>query len=139
MSDTFEFKNLSDAEAMDSPSDTTTILALDGGAVKQIPADKFGGGSGGSFVVNLTPDESLAITAADKTYAEIMAAVNSGIVPVAVLDLTALFGDDARLFAHICAVIATEGIVFSAKSVDMSGEMMIACTPSDEWMVISGE
>lgn len=135
MSDTFEFKNLSEAEAMDSPSDTTTVLALDGGAVKQIPANKFGGGS---FVVHLTPDESLAITAADKTYAEIMAAVNSGIVPVAVLDLTALLGGDARVFAHICAVIATDGILFSAKSMDMSGDMMIACTPSDEWSVISG-
>jgi hypothetical protein len=136
MSDTFEFKNLSAAEAMDSPGDATTVLALDGGAVKQIPADKFGGGS---FVVHLTPDESLGITAADKTYAEIMAAISSGAIPVAVLDLTALFGDDARLFAHICGAIGGDSIVFSAKSFDMSGEMLIACTPSDEWAVIQGE
>lgn len=136
MSDTFEFKNLSAAEAMDSPSDATTVLALDGGAVKQIPADKFGGGS---FVVHLTPDESMAITAADKTYAEIMAAINSGAMPVAVLDLTALVGADTRIIGHICGNVPTEGVVFSAKSMDFSGEMMILCSPSDEWTVIQGE
>lgn len=127
MSDTFEFKNLNAAEAMESPSDTTTILALDGGQVKQIPAGKFGGGS---FLVTLTIDEPFTVTAADKTYAEMIAAIEGGAIPVAVIPLSAMGG----VFYGSLAVNAGEvGLMFI---VFMGGaEIVATCSMTDEWML----
>lgn len=127
MSDTFEFKNLSAAEAMESPSDTTTVLALDGGQVKQIPAGKFGGGS---FLVTLTIDESFTVTAADKTYAEMIAAIEGGAIPVAAIHLSALGG---VFYGSLCLNSAGEGLMFM---VFLGGAVIMAmCSQADEWML----
>ena len=84
--DAYEFKPLSEVEQIGEPGTTTTVLVLDNGEVKQLPAATLGGSAvSGSFIVNITVGSDsegvISSVAGDKTYDEISAAVSAGIIP----------------------------------------------------------
>ena len=136
MSEVFNFKPLSEVDTQEAPTETTTVLAVENGAVKQIPAGKFGGGGAGNFIVNLTAemvDEAPAITAADKTFAEIIAAAESGSVPFARMSMLG-----QTLFIPMIAAVndASEGMAaFAAINPMASGFLAVVCTVDDVWQM----
>lgn len=126
MSDSYEFLSLSETEEMESPSEGTMALVLDEGAVKRVPVSQFGGGAG-SYVVTVTTADMVDWTA-DKTYAEIVAAIENGAVPVACLDLSVAFGGTAKVFAPLFSYTAgadADEVTFELNSNSMSGVVVM--------------
>lgn len=131
MSEVYNFKRLSEVDVQEAPTDATTVLAVEDGLVKQIPAGKFGGGSGGggagNFIVNVAIDESMSATGADKTFAEIVAALQGGCIPSAYIAM----GDVIMVLPFTNGAIA-EALVFSL-FVPMSGILSLTCLADDTW------
>lgn len=74
----YEFKNLSDVEPQDKPTESTTVMAFENGVPKQIPAGEFGGKG---LVVDLrgyTPDSGYLYTISDMNYDPIYEKITSG-------------------------------------------------------------
>lgn len=97
MADTFEFLSLSDTEELEKPGDSTMALVLDEGVVKRVPASQFGGGS---YIVNVTTADGATWTA-DKSYADIVAAIEGGAFPVAAVDMSIAMGDEFKMYAPL--------------------------------------
>ena len=78
----YVFKNLSDVEPQDKPTENTTVMAFENGVPKQIPAGEFGGKG---LVVDLrgyTPDSDkygdVVYTISDINYDPIYEKITSG-------------------------------------------------------------
>jgi len=128
MSEVYNFKPLSEVELLEEPGEGATVLAVDNGAVKQIPAAKLGGGTG-SFIVTAALDpETGSVTGADKTFAEIMAAIEAGAFPVFRLDGTSL--GQGYVYLPVMQV-ASEGIAFGGFVLESYAA--IICTPDNQW------
>ena len=132
MSEVYNFKPLSEVELLEEPGEGTTVLAVESGAVKQIPAAKLGGGGTGGFIVTAALDVEVGgITGADKTFAEIMTAVEAGAFPVLRLDGTPM--DQGYLYLTVMQVVPEAAISFSA-DVFGSGATII-CTSDNQWVI----
>ena len=131
MSEVYKFKSLSEVETLAEPGDGTTVLAVENGAVKQIPSGKFGGGGAGNFIVNVVPDLGDGSASGDKTFAEMVAAIESGALPVAAVDLSALVG--GIFFVMITMYNPEAGIGFM---LDINGTaLQVLCGPDNTWQV----
>lgn len=129
MSEVYNFKPLSEVEVQEEPTDATTVLAVEDGTVKQIPAGKFGGGAAGFLVALTLGSSDMEIASADKTFMEVLTAVETGAYPVARLYVP----NTGFLYAPILQVMPGEGVVFL---VDAFGTtMQIVCTADDTWML----
>lgn len=74
----YEFKNLSDVEPQDKPTENTTVMAFEEGVPKQIPAGEFGGKG---LVVDLrgyTPYDTDLCIISDMNYDPIYEKITSG-------------------------------------------------------------
>lgn len=80
MSEVYQFKAMSQVETLEAPTDGTTLLAVESGTVRQIPAARLGGGGG--YMVRAMVDITTGSLSADKSYEEIVAAVEAGCAPV---------------------------------------------------------
>lgn len=129
MSEVYKFKAMSQVETLEEPTETTTVLAVEDGAVRQVPAAKLGGGGSGGYMVRAAIDVSNYSVTADKTYAEIMAAVEAGCAPV--LYLAAMDGE----FYLLPLVTAMENTllfqVYTGNAV-----MAISCSAEDIWALM---
>lgn len=138
MSEVYKFKSMSQVDVLEKPADGTTLLAVENGAVKQIPAAKLGGssGGGGGYMVRAVLDvATMSISSADKTYAEILAAVDEGCFPVLRIDIP--MGED---FAFALApMITMESGVLMFFVVQPTGMMLVMCTSENVWVLQTGE
>lgn len=133
MSEVYKFAAMSEVETMEAPTGTTTLLAVEGGTVKQIPASGFAaGGSAGSFVVRGTMNVSDYSVTADKTHGEIMAAVEAGHVPVFVLPMAG-----STMFLPL--LIIDEAAVMRFALILPTAQMEVNCTPENVWSFIMGD
>ena len=131
MSDNFEFKSLSEVEAMEKASDATTVLALDGGQVKQIPANQFGGGGNLIVTGDLT---DAGIANASKTFAEMNSSIQEGVFPLLVAAFDAGDGFGVNLVAPVNLYIPNEGVGFL---INYEGVFLQAiCAADDTWQII---
>lgn len=133
MSEVYNFKPLNEVESQAEPSDTTTLLAVDNGTVKQIPASAVGG-SGGSFIVETKFDGGMQITSADKTYAEILEASQHGCVPFIRCSADESTGDDGAFFAPLVIASPTEGMLMFCAFV-AEGLIAAVCAADDTWVL----
>lgn len=131
MSEVYKFKSLSEVETLAEPGEGTTVLAVENGAVKQIPTGKFGGGGAGNFVVNVALDIGSGSASGDKTFAEMVAAIESGALPVAAVDMSALGA--GIFFVMITAYSSENGIIFVINMPDTA--LQISCGPDNTWQV----
>ena len=135
MSEVYKFKAMSQVETLEEPTETTTVLAVEDGAVRQVPAAKLGGGGGGgagNFLVTVSLDpETGNVSGADKTFAEIMVAINAGAFPVLRVDTTALNGSYA--YFPLAQMMPEMGVVFAAFF--SAGFVAFICTPDDQWVM----
>lgn len=78
----YEFKKLSEVEALTEVPDGAKVLAEANGKIVRVPGSGLGGSTGGAglFRINATIEENDSITS-DKTYEEIRDAINSGYLP----------------------------------------------------------
>lgn len=126
MSEVYKFKAMSQVETLEEPTETTTVLAVEDGAVRQVPAAKLGGGGSGGYMVRAAIDVSNYSVTADKTYAEIVAAVEAGCAPV--LYLAAMDGE----FYLIPLVVAVEGTLLFQVYLD-GAPVVVSCTAENVW------
>lgn len=133
MSEVYKFKSMSQVDVLEEPAYGTTLLAVENGAVKQIPAAKLGGSGGGGYMVNAELNvETMEITYVDKTRAEILAAVESGCAPVLRLNLPA--GEEASFYL-LPMMASMEGELMFAVAMTLDAMMTVACTPENEWVL----
>lgn len=81
-----EFKKLSEVEIVESPADNANVLIEEEGVIKKVAKSAVGGGAGGGgglCRINLTYDYITDTFSADKTFDEIRAEYESGMIPVA--------------------------------------------------------
>lgn len=74
----YNFKNLSEVERQDKPTENTTVMAFESGNPRQIPASEFGGKG---LVVDLrsyTVSEGSPLTIEDMSYDPIYEAISAG-------------------------------------------------------------
>ena len=134
MSEVYNFTPLSEVETQESATDTTKILAVDNGTVKQIPASAVGGSGGGSFIVETKFDETMQIISADKTYAEIVAASQNGCVPFVRCTAVESIGDDGAFFLPLAMASTTEGTLMFCGFI-MEGFVAAVCMSDDTWVL----
>ena len=129
MSEVYRFKAMSQVEVLEAPTGGTTLLAVEDGAVKQVPASAVGGS--GSYMVRLTIDLTTGAMSADRTYEEIAAAVEDGCAPV--LYISAGEG----MFYLLPLVMMESGVLVFMM---FMGEtpMSVTCTQENVW-AIGGE
>jgi len=129
MSEVYKFKAMSQVETLEEPTDATTVLAVEDGAVKQIPAAKLGGGGG--YMVHGSIDTLDYSVSADKTFAEIVAAVENGCVPVLGL------ADESNINLIPLVMVSEESVMFQM----YTGEALlgIVCTSDNEWALMMPE
>lgn len=134
MSEVYNFKSMSQVDVLEEPADGTTLLAVENGAVKQIPVAKLGGGgTGGGYMVNAELNaETMEIISVDKTRAEILAAVESGCAPVLRLNLPA--GEEASFYL-LPMMASMEGELMFAVAMTLDAMMIVACMPENEWVL----
>lgn len=136
MSEAYKFTTLSEVEMLETPTDTTTLLAVEGDTVKQIPASGFstGGSSvgGGGFTVMGTLDVSTYAITTDKTHEEIVMAVANGCAPVLILPV----GQQAMLLPLI--VVDDQGVLHFAMS-HPTYQLEVTCTAENVWGIVTGD
>ena len=78
----YEFKKLSEVEALTEVPEGAKVLAEANGQIVRVPGSGLGGSTGGAglFRINATIEENGSVTS-DKTYEEIRDAINSGYLP----------------------------------------------------------
>ena len=130
MSEVYKFKAMSQVETLEEPTGATTVLAVEDGAVKQIPAAKLGG-SGGGYMVHGSIDTLDYSVSADKTFAEIVAAVESGCAPVLLLSM-----ETNRLLSPLI-MVSGELVLFQVNTGDAL--LGISCTSGNEWTLMMPE
>ena len=134
MSEVYRFKAMSEVEVLEAPAENTTVLVVEDGAVRQVPAGKLGGGTGGvgGFLVNVFLDPaSASISGADKTFAEIAEAVEAGAHPVARMDMSAM--EQGYLYCAMAQFMPGQGAVFGMSFAGGTGG--IICTEDDTWVL----
>jgi len=124
MSEVYKFKAMSQVETLEEPTDATTVLVVENGTVKQIPAVAVGGNGG--YMVRATLAIDYSITA-DKLYTEIVAAVKAGCAPVLYLATP-----DASEFYLIPLVGSNDEALVFQLYFDGSA-MSVSCTVDNEW------
>ena len=127
MSDIYKFKAMSEVELLEEPGEGTTILAVENGAVKQVPAQKLGGGGGG-YMVRAAIDLSNNSVSGDKTYEEILTAVQEGCAPV----LHIANGDQF----YLIPLAAGMGDALLFQAVSEGGLMQVICTSGNVWELV---
>lgn len=135
MSEVYNFKPLSEVDSLNEPTSATNILAVDGGKVKQIPASAIGGGGAGNFIVNVAVAADDFSVSADKTFVEMEAAIESGALPVAAVDLSAV--GVGFVYCLVTMHVPGEGIIFLPNTGE--GNMPLICSADDTWQVGLGE
>ena len=135
MSEVYKFKSMSQVDVLEEPADGTTLLAVENGAVKQIPVAKLGGGGGGYMVRTVLDVETMSISSADKTYAEILAAVDEGCAPVLRVDMP--MGEDLA-FALLPMAAMQPGVLLFL-SAQPGGAMQVMCSSENEWTLLTGD
>ena len=135
MSEVYNFKPLSEVDSLNEPTSATNILAVDGGKVKQIPASAIGGGGAGNFIVNVAVAADGFSVSADKTFVEMEAAIESGALPVAAVDFSAV--GVGFVYCLVAMRVPGEGIIFLPNTVD--GNMPLICSADDTWQIGLGE
>lgn len=78
----YEFKKLSEVEALTEVPEGATVLAEVGGAIKRIPGEGLGGGGGLLITLDMTGDEETlkANSTANMTLSEAIAACQKGVL-----------------------------------------------------------
>ena len=137
MSEVYNFKPLSEVEPLQEPTSATSILAVDGGKVKQIPASAVGGGGGGAgnFIVNVAVAADDFSVSGDKTFVEMEAAIESGALPVAAVDFSAV--GVGFVYSLVSMYVPGEGIIFLPNTGE--GYVPVICSVDDIWQIMLAE
>ena len=134
MSEVYKFKAMSQVEALDAPAGGTTILAVDNGVVKQIPAAKLGSsgsGSGGGYRISGVLDEATyGVVDVDRSYEEIAEAVMGGAAPH--LFLQTPDGEESTI-SYIFPMVGFADGLMIFQVVFGGGVLEVTCTSDDEW------
>ena len=131
MSEVYQFKAMSQVESLDAPDSGTTILAIDSGIVKQIPAAKIGGSGGGGYRISGFLDEATyGVVDVDRSYEEIAGAVIGGAAPH--LFLQAPDGEESTI-AYIFPMVGFADGLMIFQVVFNGGVLEVTCTSDNEW------